>query len=872
MSARGCAALLALAWAGASGAVSAQGTRPRASAAVTPATLLQRGAYAEAIATAAPTQGEAASAANAVVLVRALTATGKPADAIARSTRWRTDATVAPALAAAHEMLGQLADADSAWTMALRGPDSLRARVELVRLAWERGGGDASLGQLTAIVRAAEARGEVRSASVAHALGIATRILGRTDPQRFKDALRYYDRALALEPARMDARAELGAMFLEKFNGADARATLQQVLSVNPRHPRALAALVRLDAFDGRRSTPDPLARLLAVNPSSAEAHALAARRLIDAELYDDAVREARSGLVADSTAPAPWVAIAAARWIAHDTAGHREALAQAHRRLPGSAAAEVELAEVSARNRLYADAVTFARAGVARDPRDARALALLGINLLRTGDVATGRTTLDRAFALDPYDVWVKNTLDLLDAQSKARTISTAHFDFVIESADADIMALYAAPLAEAAYDTLTARYGFRPSGRVRVEFFRSHADFSVRAVGLAGLGALGVAFGNVLAIDAPPARPRGEFNWATVLWHEFTHTITLGATDNRVPRWVSEGLSVHEERRARREWGGGATPTLIAAYGAGRMQPVSRLNDGFVHPRYGEEVILSYALAAYVFEMLEERKGAEGLRAMLAGYKAGGRTPDVMRAVYGLEPDSLDASFDRWFRAKFTREFTSVQGTVRAGDDGDAAVEMTGPFRDAMAAATTAAQQKDWRAVVERSLTAINLFPSWADAGSGYHLVASAHLALGDTAAASLALRLIAERNGDAVDENLALARLLGATHDTTAAIRALEQATLADPFDAKAQVTLAELAAARGAWPVAVLARRAVLALGPADRADAYFRLAQALFTSGDVPAARREVLRALDLAPNFEAAQDLLLAIRSPGKAP
>ena len=554
------------------------------------------------------------------------------------------------------------------------------------------------------------------------------------------------------------------------------------------------------------------------------------------------------------------------------DTAGHRAALERAHRRLLGSAFAEVELADVSARNRLYGDAVKFARAGVARDARDARAQALLGINLLRIGQTATGRATLERAFAIDPFDVWVKNTLDLLDAYAKARTVATDHFDLVIEPGDADVLSLYAAPLAEEAYAALTARYGFKPSERVRVEFYRSHADFSVRAVGLAGLGALGVAFGNVLVVDEPPARARGEFNWGSVLWHEFAHTITLGMTDNRVPRWVSEGLSVHEERRARREWGGGVTPMLIAAYGANRLQPVSRLNDGFVHPRYGQEVILSYALAAYVFEMLEEQKGMAGIRALLNGYRTGGRTPQLMQQVYGLDSTALDATFDKWFRAKFAREFAAVRGGARTDADGETLTELAGPLRDALGAAASATEQKQWPQAIAAAQRAVTLFPAYAEPGSGYHFLVVAQTAVGNTAGASAALGAIVARNGDAVDENIALAGLLETARDSAGAMAALGRAALADPFDVKVQARLGNLAFARREWASAIRARRAVVALGPADRADAFYRLAQALAGSGDRVAARREVLRALDLAPNFEAAQDLLLSIRSSGKVP
>ncbi len=832
------------------------------------AAFYQRGDYDQAIAASERgLRADSTAAVNAIVLTRALTDVGRPAQAIERMVRWRTHPQVAPAFAAAFEAMGRLDDADAAWAAALRGPDSLRSRVERLRLQKDRGGVDSALVRLDRLAAGVDARGGPRTAPDVRAMAIAARLLGRTDPARFKVALSLYDRAIALDPTNVDQQVELAELFLEKFNAPDARETLQKALAINPRHPRGLAALVRLTAMDGRRPPRDPLAQLLTVNPANIDAHVLLAQRLIDAELYVEAIAEARKGLVIDSTAPAPWVAIAAARWLMNDTSGHRAALERAHRRLPGSAVAESELADVSARNRLYGDAVRFAQAGVARDARDARAQALLGINLLRTGDVATGRATLERAFELDPYDVRVKNTLDLLDAYAKARTVATNNFDLVLEPADADVMALYAAPLAEEAYTALTARYGFKPNGRVRVEFFRSHADFSVRAVGLAGLGALGVAFGNVLAIDLPPARSRGEFNWGSVLWHEFAHTVTLGMTENRVPRWVSEGLSVHEERRARPEWGGSVTPMLIAAYGARRLQPVSRLNDGFVHPRYGQEVILSYALSAYVFEMLEQRSGMAGIRSLLDGYRRGGSTSQLMQQVYGLDSTALDATFDSWFRTKFAKEFAAVRGEVRVSAEGDTITELAGPLRDALTTAAGALQRKQWAEAVQAAKRGVSLFPSYAEAGSGYHFLAAAYTAMGDSAAARQALTQIAVRNGDAVDENITLAGLLEAARDSAGAISALGRATLADPFDAKAQGQLAELAFARREWATAIRARRAVIALGPADRADAYYRLAQALASSGDTASARREVLRALDLAPNFEAAQDLLLSIRS-----
>ena len=97
-------------------------------------------------------------------------------------------------------------------------------------------------------------------------------------------------------------------------------------------------------------------------------------------------------------------------------------------------------------------------------------------------------------------------------------------------------------------------------------LELYPDHDDFAVRVAGLAGIGLLGVTFGYVVAMDSPSGRAAGEFHWGSTLWHEMAHVFTLEATDHRVPRWLSEGISVYEE------WRTGPTPGVAVAAGDDR------------------------------------------------------------------------------------------------------------------------------------------------------------------------------------------------------------------------------------------------------------------------------------------------------------
>ena len=65
--------------------------------------------------------------------------------------------------------------------------------------------------------------------------------------------------------------------------------------------------------------------------------------------------------------------------------------------------------------------------------------------------------------------------------------------------------------------------------------------------------------------------------------------------------------------------------------------------------------------------------------------------------------------------------------------------------------------------------------------------------------------------------------------------------------------------------GDWAVAIAAYRTLAGLNAADRAGALYNLSRALYASGKKLEAKREVLRALEFAPSYRKAQELLLKL-------
>ena len=76
-----------------------------------------------------------------------------------------------------------------------------------------------------------------------------------------------------------------------------------------------------------------------------------------------------------------------------------------------------------------------------------------------------------------------------MLDKIDTFEVVTSGDFIFKFAKAEAAVLKTYALPLAEEAYKTFSARYGFKPSGPILVEVFPVHDDFAVRTLGLPGL-----------------------------------------------------------------------------------------------------------------------------------------------------------------------------------------------------------------------------------------------------------------------------------------------------------------------------------------------------------------------------------------------
>jgi tetratricopeptide (TPR) repeat protein len=520
------------------------------------------------------------------------------------------------------------------------------------------------------------------------------------------------------------------------------------------------------------------------------------------------------------------------------------------------------------ARNYRFDEAVELTRKALTIDKLNARAQADLGLQLLRTGDEPGARKALEAAFKADPYDIVTYNLLTMLDSVDKFETIKDGDLIVRLHPEEAPVMLEFVVPLAREALETLSKKYQFKPTGPILIEMFPKHDDFAVRTLGLPGfIGALGACFGRVVTLDSPRARQPGEFSWAATLWHEMAHVISLQMSNNRVPRWVSEGISVFEERRARPEWGREMEVPFAQALDAGKLLKLKDLNEGFSDPRI---ISLTYYQASLAIEHLVATYGEPALWRLLRAYGKGLETDAAMKEAFGAAIDEIQTSFD----ARIERDYAKLRSALKTPNIPDnATVEQLKAlaastpdnFRIHMDLAQALYKAGDKRGAIAVLEQASRLVPAATGQDNPNGHIALIANELDDTTRAIEALEALVKVDSSDVESARSLAMLLSSENDADRRTAAYAVVAELDPFDAEAQAIVGRAALQRRDANRAVRAFKAVLASGPADKAVAYVELAEAHLMAGQLDEAKKQTLAALEIAPAFERAQDLLLKI-------
>lgn len=699
----------------------------------------------------------------------------------------------------------------------------------------------------------------------------------------FHDANSLFDEATRANPNNLEAHVLWGDLFLEKYNATDAERSYQDALDINGRYVPALVGIARV-VGDERA-----LQRALAINPNSVIAMEAYGQLLLMASREEDAMDYFQRVLNINSESLKTLSVLAAQAALNQRDDEYEQYKAQVDAFSPNNPQFLGDIADTFGNNYLFTEAVEMARAAIESDPEYWQGYTLLGSNLIRLGEEEEGKANLEIGYENDPFNVLTSNMLKVFDTLETYATLESEHFKVHMSENDADILWPYLEPLLEESWDTLTAKYGYEPEGPILIEVFENSEDFAVRSVGLPDIGPLvGICFGKVVTLISPDTL---SANWQEIVWHEFMHVITLQMTNNRMPRWLSEGISVWEEREGRPYWGRSQGLDLVRAATEDKLLHVEDLNSGFSGAQNNADLGFAYFQSYLVVDYITEEYGFEKLVELIDQYGVVKEESVRFDEVFQLSLDQFNDGFRGWIDSR-VQEINVFVHTEDVPDEGDGHGHGIRENSSAILAElyNNASLKQHMTSRIEENARdfqahlqlGIVLFKEEDFDQAKFHLTTAHDMLPSYTGYPSPALVLsqIYQRENNRPEQLRWLESLLeNLQHDYESAIilaedalatdnfeRAeyyIDRAIQVDPYRSGVHELKARYATAIEDSALAVTEYEVLLKLEINDPVEARTDLAEAYLRNGQLDEARQSVLYALEQAPSYRRAQEVLL---------
>jgi tetratricopeptide (TPR) repeat protein len=691
------------------------------------------------------------------------------------------------------------------------------------------------------------------------------------DPRQILELI--YDPLRKSTPDLPDVYFATAELALDTCDNALAADTLQKApksLADDPQYHYLLARAYLDDAPDRAKAEVD---RALEINPNHIESRLLYVDLLVLAEDFPRADAQLDRIFQVNSNHPIAWAYKAVIAHLTSDPKAEEAARTQALSTWRQNPEVDYTIGKKLSQHYRFTEGVDYQRKSLALDSKYRLAKLQLSQDLLSLGEEAEGWQLVDELAKQDVYDVRAYNLATLRDELTKFRTIGSDNLHIRMDAREADLYGDRALELLERARKTLCEKYKVKLDVPIVIEIFPKQKDFDVRTFGMPGeaRGYLGICFGRVITANSPASQSDSPANWESVLWHEFCHVVTLHKTRNKMPRWLSEGISVYEERQADPTWGQTMNPYFREFILGGDLTPVSQLSSAFIAPESALHMQFAYFESSLVVQYLIDRFGMDKLIALLDDLGAG---KDINEAlVLHTEPlNRLDADF-----ADFARK--QAEGLARGArfdeldyeEDADAtaiAYWMRTHPNNVPGLKQTARQQlraRKFDAAIETAKQLREIFPNDTMKDNAYVLLAEGYRGTGNVDAEYEALEGLVSRSDDVVDAYLRLAEIAEQTGDWAAVAKNANRALAVNPLIAAPHRYLAQAATKLDERSTAIRAYQSLLKFDNSDVAEIELNLAKLLRDENDRDAARRHTLMALEEAPRYLAAHKLLLEL-------
>ena len=735
-------------------------------------------------------------------------------------------------------------------------------------------------------------------------LGQAALLLGG-DPKTVLE--RFFSAAQKAAPQLREAWLASGRLALDKNDYALAAKSYADALKKFPDDPDLLGGLAAAYQPNARGKMVELLKTALEKNENHVPSMLLLADHLMDAEEYDEAEKLLAHALKVNPWQPEAWAYRAVLAHLRNDPAAEGTAREQALKYWKTNPEVDHLIGRKLSQNYRFAEGAACQRRALAFDPDFLPARIQLADDLLRLGDEAEGWRLAEEVHKRDGYEVTAYNLATLHGTMQKFQTLTNQDFILRMSANEAALYGDRALALLQRAKERLTKKYGFEIASPTYVEIFPEQKDFGVRTFGMPhNPGFLGVCFGRVITANSPASQAGHPANWEAVLWHEFCHVVTLQRTKNKMPRWLSEGISVFEEMQENPIWGQTMNPQYREMVLGDDLTPVSELSSAFMSPKSELHVQFAYYESSLVVEYLVGKFGFEKLTAILRDLGNGVAINDAI-PKHTAPMQQIEKEFVAFAKAKAealgpgldwekpeketgllrriglnrSRSSRGVDAPVKQADPNapatneireastskpEAAPKSSGKpnYWTLLEQATRAVSEKKWADAKAPLKTLLELYPDQSGPNNAFALLAAVHRGLNEISEERAALEKWAAQEADALDAYQRLMELAEAAQDWKAVAQNAERHLAVNPLLPQPYRFLARASEALGDREPAVSAYQKLLLLDPVDPAEVHFRLAR-LLQATDAPAAKRHVLLALEEAPRFRDAQRLLLEL-------